>query len=153
MPIRPTSSSAVLRAALCDFNGMALATELSDILFGTPSPVVSEADLGVINKNAVNIAVNGHNPLVAEAICQIAESKQAKAKALGAQDGINIVGVCCTGNEALLRHGVPMAANYLSQGDGHRHWRGGRHGGRRSVHHAGHHGDCRQLPYGGHHDP
>ena len=104
-----------LRAALCDFNGMALATELSDILFGTPSPVVSEADLGVINENAVNIAVNGHNPLVAEAICEVADSKQARAKTLGAEDGINIVGVCCTGNEALLRHGVPMAANYLSQ--------------------------------------
>lgn len=104
-----------IRSAIADFNGMALATELSDILFGTPSPVVSEADLGVINENAVNIAVNGHNPLVAEAVCLVAEEYQDKAKALGAKDGINIVGVCCTGNEAMLRHGVPMAANYLSQ--------------------------------------
>ena len=104
-----------IRAAITDFDGMVLATELSDILFGTPSPVVSEADLGVINENAVNIAVNGHNPLVAEAVCAVAAQMQDQAKALGAKDGINIVGVCCTGNEAMLRHGVPMAANYLSQ--------------------------------------
>jgi len=102
-------------AALADFCGMTLATELSDIMFGTPTPVFSEADLGVINENAVNIAVNGHNPLVAEAICSVAETMQDQARALGAKDGINIVGVCCTGNEALMRHGVSMAANYLSQ--------------------------------------
>lgn len=104
-----------ISAALADFCGMTLATELSDIMFGTPTPVYSEADLGVINENAVNIAVNGHNPLVAEAVCSVAESMQEQARALGARDGINIVGVCCTGNEALMRHGVSMAANYLSQ--------------------------------------
>ncbi|WP_057461179.1 anaerobic carbon-monoxide dehydrogenase catalytic subunit [Pseudovibrio sp. POLY-S9] len=104
-----------IRAALCDFDGMALATEMSDILFGTPSPIISEANLGVINENSVNIAVNGHNPLVAEAVCLIAGQMQEQAKALGAKDGINIVGVCCTGNESMLRHGVPMAGNYLSQ--------------------------------------
>ena len=104
-----------IRGALCDYDGMALATELSDILFGTPSPVITEADLGVIKEDAVNISLNGHNPLVSEAICRVAVDLQAKAKGLGAKEGINLVGVCCTGNEVMLRHGVPLAGNYLSQ--------------------------------------
>jgi carbon-monoxide dehydrogenase catalytic subunit len=104
-----------VRAALCDLNGMALATELSDVLLGTPTPVVTQANLGVIKEGAVNIALNGHNPLVAEVVCALAEQMQDEAKAAGAVDGINLVGVCCTGNEVMLRHGVPLAANYLSQ--------------------------------------
>ncbi|MEW8452942.1 MAG: anaerobic carbon-monoxide dehydrogenase catalytic subunit [Candidatus Thiodiazotropha sp.] len=104
-----------IRGALCDFDGMSLATELSDILFGTPSPIVTQANLGVIDPNAVNIALNGHNPIVSEAICAISDNLQGKAKQAGATAGINLIGVCCTGNEVMLRHGVPLAANYLSQ--------------------------------------
>ncbi len=104
-----------IRAAMCDLNGMALGTDLSDILFGTPMPVITEADLGIIKETAVNIALNGHNPIVAEAVCRIAAEMKGQAQALGAVDGINLVGVCCTGNEVMLRHGVPLAANYLSQ--------------------------------------
>jgi carbon-monoxide dehydrogenase catalytic subunit len=104
-----------VRAALGDLNGMALATELSDVLFGTPSPTITNADLGIIRETAVNIALNGHNPLVAEAVARVAAEMQAEAKALGAADGINLVGVCCTGNEVMIRHGIPLAANYLSQ--------------------------------------
>lgn len=106
-----------MRGALADFNGMALATELSDALFGTPHPVVTEANIGVIRKQAVNIAVNGHNPLLSEVICEMAAlaEMQDLAKAAGALEGINIVGICCTGNEVMMRHGVPLATNYLSQ--------------------------------------
>lgn len=104
-----------VRAALCDLNGMALATELSDIVFGTPAPVVTQADLGVLDQAAVNIAMNGHNPLVSEAICAMAVQMDDEAREAGATEGINLVGVCCTGNEVMLRHGVPLAANYLSQ--------------------------------------
>ena len=104
-----------MRAALCDYDGMAMATEISDILFGTPAPVITEANLGVINENSVNIALNGHNPAVSEAVCNVAEKMQDKARALGAKDGINLIGVCCTGNELAVRYGVPLAANYLSQ--------------------------------------
>ena len=32
----------------------------------------------------------------------------------GAQ-GINLVGLCCTGNELLMRRGIPMAGNHLMQ--------------------------------------
>ncbi len=103
-----------LRVALCDYNGMHIATDLSDILFGTPTPVVSEANLGVIDPKKVNIAVHGHNPLISEKIVEAARELEGEAKALGAA-GINLVGICCTGNEILMRRGVPIATSYASQ--------------------------------------
>lgn len=104
-----------LKGSMADYTGMQISTNLSDALFGVPEPVISEANLGVINKDAVNIAVHGHNPLLSEIIVQVADEMNQQAVDAGARDGINIVGVCCTGNEVLLRRGVPLAANYLSQ--------------------------------------
>ncbi|MCW2479341.1 anaerobic carbon-monoxide dehydrogenase catalytic subunit [Candidatus Symbiopectobacterium sp. NZEC135] len=104
-----------IRGALSDFDGMVLATELSDAMFGTPTPVVTQANIGVIKKQAVNIAVNGHNPLLSEVICDVAGEMQSIARDAGASEGINIVGICCTGNEVMMRHGIPLATNYLSQ--------------------------------------
>ncbi|MBC2581116.1 anaerobic carbon-monoxide dehydrogenase catalytic subunit [Clostridium sp. DJ247] len=104
-----------LRCALGDYTGMQISTNLSDVLFGTPEPVISEANLGVIKKDAVNIAVHGHNPLLSEIIVDMADVMLEEAIKAGAKEGINIIGVCCTGNEVLLRHGIPLATNYLSQ--------------------------------------
>jgi carbon-monoxide dehydrogenase catalytic subunit len=104
-----------VRAALADLDGMILASELSDALFGTPKPTVTAANLGVIKPTAVNIAVNGHNPLLSEVICDMAKEMNLQAIEAGAKDGINVVGICCTGNEVMVRHGIPLAANYLSQ--------------------------------------
>lgn len=104
-----------LRCSLGDYTGMQISTNLSDILFGTPEPVVSEANLGVIKADAVNIAVHGHNPLLSEIIVDVVDDLQQEAIDAGATAGINIVGICCTGNEVLLRRGIPMASNYLSQ--------------------------------------
>lgn len=103
-----------LQAALADFTGMSLATDLSDILFGTPEPVKTAANLGVLKKEKVNIAVHGHNPVLSEMIVQAVDELQDEAKAVGA-DGINLVGICCTGNEVLMRQGVPTATNFGSQ--------------------------------------
>ena len=36
------------------------------------------------------------------------------AKDKGAE-GINIAGMCCTANEILMRHGIPVAGNFLQQ--------------------------------------
>jgi carbon-monoxide dehydrogenase catalytic subunit len=105
-----------MRNALSDgWGGSMIATEVSDILFGIPKPAESSANLGVLKDDQVNIIVHGHNPVVSEmmvAACQapeilkLAESKGAK--------GINLVGVCCTGNELMMRHGIPMAGNHLT---------------------------------------
>ncbi len=104
-----------IRAAMADLDGMTLATELSDALFGTPKPAITAANLGVLKPDAVNIAVNGHNPLLVEVVCNVAREMNEEAILAGAKDGINIIGICCVGNELAVRHGVPLAANYLSQ--------------------------------------
>lgn len=104
-----------LKGALADYTGMYLSTELSDVLFGTPQPSVTSANLGVIKENAINIAVHGHNPLLSEIVCDAALLLNDAAKKAGAAEGFNIVGICCTGTEVMMRHGVPLATNYLSQ--------------------------------------
>jgi len=103
-----------LKVALADFTGMHIATDLTDILFGTPEPVVSEANLGVIDPEYVNIAIHGHNPTLSEVVVDAARSLKGEAQAAGAK-GINIVGICCTGNELLMREGVYLAANAAAQ--------------------------------------
>lgn len=104
-----------IKCAIGDYTGMYLATDLSDILFGTPSPVVAQANLGTLKENAVNVAVHGHNPVLSEIIVAQAEMMREEAVAAGAAEGINLVGICCTGHEVMMRHGIPTATNSLSQ--------------------------------------
>lgn len=106
-----------LRTGLSDgWGGSMIATELSDIMFGTPQPVMSTVNLGTLKAGWVNIALHGHNPMLSDVIVQAAEDPAlvARAHELGAE-GINLVGLCCTGNELLMRRGVPMAGNHLMQ--------------------------------------
>jgi len=111
-PVNITFSA--LRAAMADYTGMHIATDFSDILFGTPEPVVSEANLGVIDKSKVNIILHGHNPLLSEMIVAAAREMEGEAKEVGAT-GILLSGICCTGNEVLMRQGVPIATSFSSQ--------------------------------------
>lgn len=104
-----------VRNALSDgWGGSMIATEVSDILFGTPKPVTSVVNLGVIKEKEVNIVVHGHNPVVSEMIHQAVNEPEMiqRAKEKGAE-GINLVGLCCTGSELLMRRGIPMAGNHL----------------------------------------
>jgi len=106
-----------LRASLSDgWGGSMMATEGSDILFGTPTPNTSLANLGVLKKDEVNIVLHGHNPILSEMVVIAADDAELKklAKENGAK-GINLVGMCCTGNELLMRHGIPIAGNMLDQ--------------------------------------
>ncbi|KJR99896.1 MAG: carbon monoxide dehydrogenase [Peptococcaceae bacterium BRH_c4a] len=103
-----------LRVALGDYVGMHVGTDLSDIIFGTPKPVVSEANLGVIDPECVNVVLHGHNPILSEIIVQAAKDLDGEAKAIGAK-GIKLMGICCTGNEVLMRHGVPIVTSFSSQ--------------------------------------
>jgi len=103
-----------LKTSLADYTGMHISTDLSDILFGTPKPVVSEANLGVLQADKVNIVVHGHNPLLSQTVVNTAREMEAEAKAAGAQ-GIQLAGICCTGNEVLMRSGIPLATNFASQ--------------------------------------
>ena len=106
-----------LRAGLSDgWGGSMMGTELSDVLFGTPKPVDTEANIGVMEKDMVNIVVHGHDPSLSEMVVFYAQDPEmiALAKSFGAK-GINVCGVCCTANEVAMRHGIPMAGNFLQQ--------------------------------------
>ena len=106
-----------LRTALSDgWGGSMIATELSDVMFGTPTPIMSEINLGVLRTDQVNIAMHGHNPMLSDVVVAAAQDPELVelARSVGAT-GINIVGLCCTGNELLMRRGVPMAGNHLMQ--------------------------------------
>jgi carbon-monoxide dehydrogenase catalytic subunit len=105
------------RAALADgWGGSMIATELQDILFGTPVPLASSVNLGILKKDEVNIIVHGHEPLLSEMIVIATRDPELieLAKSKGAK-GINIGGICCTANEILMRHGIPLAGNMLQQ--------------------------------------
>ncbi|HWQ63859.1 MAG TPA: anaerobic carbon-monoxide dehydrogenase catalytic subunit [Methanospirillum sp.] len=106
-----------MRTALADgWGGSMIATDCSDILFGTPKPLTSWANLGTLSTDKVNVVLHGHNPLLSEMIVQAAEDPDLKKYAIekGAK-GINLVGMCCTGNELLMRSGIPIAGNILDQ--------------------------------------
>ena len=103
------------RTCLADgWAGSMIATEVSDILFGTPSPRKAKVNLGVLKDDQVNILVHGHNPIVSEKILEAVNDPELieRAKEKGA-NGINLAGLCCTGNELMMRQGIPMAGNHL----------------------------------------
>jgi anaerobic carbon-monoxide dehydrogenase catalytic subunit len=106
-----------MRCALGDgWGGSMLGTDLSDILFGTPGPVVSQANLGVLREDQVNIIIHGHEPTLSEMIVAASQDPEILeyAESKGAA-GITMAGICCTANETLMRQGVPLAGNFLQQ--------------------------------------
>jgi carbon-monoxide dehydrogenase catalytic subunit len=106
-----------LRNALADgWGGSMLSTDITDILFGSPVPLLAKANMGALSEDEVNIVIHGHEPTLSEMILvavndpemiEYAKSKRAK--------GINLAGICCTANETLMRQGVPTVGNFLSQ--------------------------------------
>ncbi|HUU76578.1 MAG TPA: anaerobic carbon-monoxide dehydrogenase catalytic subunit [Methanoregulaceae archaeon] len=106
-----------LRTALSDgWGGSMFGTDISDVLFGTPKPNMSAINLGVLKEDMVNISLHGHNPILSEMVVRAIEDPKIKklVSEKGAR-GINLVGLCCTGNELLMRKGVPIAGNHFNQ--------------------------------------
>jgi carbon-monoxide dehydrogenase catalytic subunit len=106
-----------MRTALADgWGGSMVATEVQDILFGSPEPIRAKTNLGVLKADHVNLIVHGHEPVLSEMIVEAARDPElvAKAQAKGAK-GIQISGICCTANEILMRHGIPSAGSFLQQ--------------------------------------
>jgi carbon-monoxide dehydrogenase catalytic subunit len=106
-----------MRCALGDgWGGSMLATDLTDILFGTPAPVRSDSNLGVLRDDMVNIIIHGHEPTLSEMVVAASLDPEVidYAKSKGAE-GIQLAGICCTANETLMREGVPLAGNFLQQ--------------------------------------
>ena len=106
-----------LKTSIADgWGGSTIATEISDVLFGTPVPVRSQANLGVLKNDQVNIIVHGHEPVLSEMIVAAAsEPDMISLSHKKGAAGINVAGICCTGNEVSMRHGIPMAGNFMQQ--------------------------------------
>ena len=104
------------RTALADgWGGSMVATEISDILFGTPSPVSVEVNMGVLKEDQVNIIVHGHEPNLFESmLVSVNEPTLIEAAKDAGASGINLVGMCCSGLEMFVRHGIPHAGNFMS---------------------------------------
>ena len=106
-----------IQVALSDgWGGSLMATDISDILFGTPAPILGEANLGVLKDDMVNVVVHGHEPTLSEMIVAASQDPEIieYAKEAGAK-GVNLSGICCTANEILMRQGIPAAGNFLQQ--------------------------------------
>ncbi|MGD8754000.1 MAG: anaerobic carbon-monoxide dehydrogenase catalytic subunit, partial [Anaerolineales bacterium] len=106
-----------VRTALADgWGGSLIATDVSDILFGTPAPILGQANLGVLKDDYVNVVVHGHEPTLSQMIVAASQTPEIieYAKAAGAM-GVNLSGICCTANEILMRQGIPAAGNFLHQ--------------------------------------
>jgi len=108
---------AAIRTCLSDgWGGSMYATDISDVLFGGPEPIRSRANLGVLRADAVNVVVHGHEPTLSEMLVAAAQSADIRKKAEEAgAEGIQLSGICCTANEILMRHGIPIAGNFLQQ--------------------------------------
>jgi anaerobic carbon-monoxide dehydrogenase catalytic subunit len=107
-----------IRTAMADgWAGSMIATDISDILFGTPAPVLGQANLGVLKHDMVNVVVHGHEPTLSEMIvarfARPGNHRVCQSKA-GAK-GVQLSGICCTANEILMRQGIPAAGNFLHQ--------------------------------------
>ena len=106
-----------IRTGLADgWGGSMIATDVSDILFGTPAPLLGQANLGVLREDMVNVVVHGHEPTLSEMIVAASQDPEIieYAKQAGSQ-GVNLSGICCTANEILMRQGIPAAGNFLHQ--------------------------------------
>jgi len=109
--------SHAIRTALADgWGGSLIATDIADILFGTPAPILGQANLGVLKDDMVNIIVHGHEPTLSQMIVAATQDPEIieYARQAGAK-GVNLSGICCTANEILMRQGIPAAGNFLHQ--------------------------------------
>jgi carbon-monoxide dehydrogenase catalytic subunit len=106
----------ISRTALADgWGGSMVSTEVSDILFGTPTPVRAEINMGVLKEDQVNIIIHGHEPNLLESLVEsVNDPALIKAAEEAGAKGINLVGMCCSGLEMLSRHGIPHAGNFMS---------------------------------------
>ena len=106
-----------LRTGLSDgWGGSMITTDVQDILFGTPQPRRSTVNLGVLSRDKVNVIIHGHEPILSEMIVEASEDPELlKLAQENGAAGINVAGICCTGNENLMRHGTPIVGTFLQQ--------------------------------------
>jgi len=84
-----------------EYAGLFGITTMQEILTGTAKPNQGPVNIGVLDPDAVNIVMHGHQPLLAIKVLETARDKnwQEKAKQAGAKNGIKIYGSLCEGQQ------------------------------------------------------
>lgn len=101
------------RLGLVDaYCGMYPATTIQDIVLGVPKLVQVKTNMTVIAEDKINVIVHGHLPLVPDVVVRAADEYNANA---GNNPKVNVVGMCCTGMEVLMRRGINFAGDILQQ--------------------------------------
>ena len=107
-----------LRCSLADgWGGSMLSTDISDILFGTPSPLTLRGQ----PRRAQGRPGQRRRPRPrADAVGDDRRGRarpgaDRRGQGRRAPQGINLAGICCTANEILMRYGIPPAGNFLHQ--------------------------------------
>lgn len=114
-------ASKAFRLGIATNYGALVPLELAqDILFGTPKPHQTVVDLGVLDKDYVNILPNGHEPFLGALLIELAhqEDVQRMARDVGAK-GLRIIGPIETGQELIQRYPqddvfVGLTGNWLN---------------------------------------
>lgn len=107
-----------LRLSLAFFWGCVVAASwASEMLYGPPRQQAVRVGFGPLARgNTVKLAVHGHAPVLAEALVIATQRPDLiqEAQAAGAE-GLDLYGICCTGQELLARHGIPTTSGILGQ--------------------------------------
>ncbi|WP_027340748.1 anaerobic carbon-monoxide dehydrogenase catalytic subunit [Halonatronum saccharophilum] len=99
-----------------EYQGLFLLDILQEILMGTQEITKKKQNMGLLEKNMVNVITNGHMPLLAHVAIDLASSDewQQKAKDAGA-DGIQILGHVCEGQQLMNYSGTHNTKGYGGQ--------------------------------------
>ena len=107
-----------LRVSLAFFWGCVVAASwASEMLYGPPRRQTVRVGFGTLGEgNTVKVAVHGHAPVLAEELMVATQREDLvqEARAAGAE-GIDLYGICCTGQELLARYGIPTTSGILGQ--------------------------------------
>lgn len=101
------------RLGLVDaYCGMYPATMIQDILLGVPKVVQVKTNLTVIESDKINVVIHGHIPFLPDVVARAVDEYNDN---LGHEPKINVVGMCCTGMEVLMRRGINFGGDILQQ--------------------------------------
>ncbi len=84
-----------------EYAGLLGITSIQEILTGTATPTEGQVNIGVLDRDAVNVIMHGHQPLLAIKVLEVARQKewQDRARAAGARNGLKIYGSLCEGQQ------------------------------------------------------
>ena len=99
-----------------EYQGLFALDIVQEILMGTQKISIQKQNMGLLKAGMVNIVTNGHMPLTAHVVMEVASMPQwqEKAKQLGA-DGIQILGHVCEGQQLMNYEGTQAMSAYGGQ--------------------------------------